>query len=88
MPTLTKTLLWLAIFSFVGLPAHDALASQGISKNRAVSAATAKYPGKVVKISSNKNYYHVRVLQKTGQVITVKVDKKTGKVLQSRKRGR
>jgi uncharacterized membrane protein YkoI len=73
----------MVLLSLFQLPVADASGRGGsrqVTKNEAVKAARAKFPGKVVKISNAKKYFNVRVLQKNGRVITVKVDKKTGKV--------
>ena len=88
MPTLFKTLLLCVLLSLSMAPTVDAQSGNGISKNKAVKMATAKYPGKVVKITGSSKTYQVRVLQKNGRVITVKVDKTTGKILNPRKKGR
>ena len=88
MPALFKTLLLCALLGLSMAPVVDARSSNGVSKNKAVRTATAKYPGKVVKISSGSKFYQVRVLQKNGRVVTVKVDKATGKILNQRKKGR
>lgn len=88
MHILTKTVLTLVILCLFQIPVATARGDGGISKNQAVSTATKKYPGKVVKISGGKKFYQVRVLQKNGRVMTIKIDKKTGKIIQSRKKGR
>ena len=73
----------LCLVTLVGhLP--EASARGDLSRGDAVKAAVGKYPGKVVKISTQKQFFHIRVLQKNGRVITVKVNKKTGTVKKSR----
>lgn len=87
MRILTKTALLiavLALFQLAPVYADDS----GISRGQAVKAAVARFPGKVVKISGDKKYYQIRVLQDNGRVVIVKVDKKTGRVLTSRNKGR
>ena len=88
MPALLKTLLLCALLSLVMASTAQARNGNGISRNSAVKTATSEYPGKVVKITGSNKFYQVRVLQKNGRVVTVKVDKKTGKILNSRKKGR
>ena len=51
-----------------------------ISKQQAVKLVKSNYPGKIVKIQNGRQYYKIRVLQKSGRVITLKVDKTTGKI--------
>lgn len=81
MSALLKTLLLSALLSLFLATTADARSTKGVSKNKAVSTATAKYPGKVIKISGGSKFYRVRVLQKSGRVVTVKVDKKSGKIV-------
>lgn len=88
MRILTKTALLIAVLGLFHLAPADARGNGGISKSQAVKSATARYPGKVVKISGGKSHYQVRVLQKNGRVVIVKVDKKSGRVTTSRKKGR
>jgi uncharacterized membrane protein YkoI len=51
-----------------------------INKKQAISLALAEYTGKTLKVTENKDFYIVRILQKDGRIIDLKVDKKTGKV--------
>jgi len=88
MPTFVKTLLLSILLCLFTATAVDARSNKGVSRNKAASMATAKYPGKVVKISGSKQFYQIRVLQKNGRVVTVKIDKKTGRILNSRNKGR
>lgn len=81
MSALLKTLLLSTLLSLSLASTVDARNTKGVSKNKAVSTATAKYPGKVVKISGGSKFYRVRVLQKNGRVVTVKIDKKTGRIV-------
>ena len=79
MQILTKSVLVATLCCLFAMPVAQAK-SNGVSKNQAVRTATSKYPGKVVKISNNKATYRIRVLQKNGRVITVTVDKKSGRI--------
>ncbi len=58
-----------------------AQADKGISKSRAASAAQRQYGGKVLKVSRSGDRYRVKILQKTGKVVIVTVDARSGKVL-------
>jgi uncharacterized membrane protein YkoI len=84
----TNTLLTVLLSCLLTATTVEARSNKGVSKNKAVSTAVSKFPGKVVKVSGHSKFYQIRVLQKNGRVVTVKVDKLTGQILNSRKRGR
>lgn len=56
-----------------------------MSKNQAALQAQKSVKGRVLKVEQNKSKYKVKVLQKSGRVVTVDVDKKSGKVSNSKK---
>jgi uncharacterized membrane protein YkoI len=51
-----------------------------IDKAQAAQQAQQAVKGRVLKVESNKSKYRVKVLQKSGRVVTVDVDKKSGRV--------
>lgn len=51
-----------------------------VSREQAVAIAQQSYPGKIVKVQSDKQQYRIRVLQTDGRVITVVVDGQSGRV--------
>lgn len=51
-----------------------------IDKKQAITLALAKYAGKTLKVSEENTYFVVRILQKDGRIVDLKVDKNTGKV--------
>lgn len=51
-----------------------------LNKSQAAKKAQQKVNGRVLKVDQNKNKYRVKVLQKSGRVVSVNVDKKSGKV--------
>ncbi|ALO42369.1 PepSY domain-containing protein [Pseudoalteromonas phenolica] len=51
-----------------------------IDKKQAITLALAEYAGKTLKVSEENNFFVVRILQKDGRIVDLKVDKKTGKV--------
>jgi uncharacterized membrane protein YkoI len=59
---------------------------QPIDKSQAAQKAQQKYQGRVLKVDQNKNKYRVKVLQKSGRVVSVDVDKASGKVSSKNKR--
>ena len=51
-----------------------------INKSEAAQKAQKKVKGRVLKVDQNNSKYRVKVLQKSGRVVSVDVDKKSGKV--------
>ncbi len=56
------------------------------TKSEAAKKVQQKVNGRVVKVDQNKSKYRVKVLQKSGRVVSVDVDKKSGEVSQKKKR--
>ncbi len=56
-----------------------------IDKSQAAKKAQQQVKGRVLKVDRSKNKYRVKVLQKSGRVISVDVDKKSGKVSKKKK---
>jgi uncharacterized membrane protein YkoI len=50
------------------------------TKSEAAKKAQQKVSGRVLRVDQSKNKYRVKVLQKSGRVVSVDVDKKSGKV--------
>ena len=51
-----------------------------ISREQAAALAQQRYPGKIVKVQSDRHNYRIRVVQPDGRVITVLVDGQSGRV--------
>jgi uncharacterized membrane protein YkoI len=56
------------------------------TKSEAAKKAQQKVSGRVLKVDQNKSKYRVKVLQKSGRVVSVDVDKKSGKVSKNDKK--
>ena len=56
------------------------------TKSEAAKKAQQKVSGRVLKVDQNKSKYRVKVLQKSGRVVSVDVDKKSGKVSKKNKK--
>lgn len=56
------------------------------TKSEAAKKAQQKVSGRVLKVDQSKSKYRVKVLQKSGRVVSVDVDKKSGKVSKKKKR--
>ncbi|AGH46100.1 PepSY domain-containing protein [Paraglaciecola psychrophila] len=67
------------------VPAQDTKTAPK-SKSEAAKKAQQKVSGRVLKVDQNKSKYRVKVLQKSGRVVSVDVDKKSGKVSQKKKK--
>ena len=71
----------LVAFSLLVSPVSNAQSkSKGIDKEQAVRKAQQQVKGRVLKVDQGKSKYRVKVLQKSGRVVNVDVDKKSGKV--------
>ncbi|MEP7706213.1 PepSY domain-containing protein [Paraglaciecola sp. 25GB23A] len=55
------------------------------TKSEAAQQAQQKVNGRVLKVEQNQTTYRVKVLQKSGRVVSVDVDKKSGKVTKEKK---
>lgn len=49
-----------------------------LDKSQAAQKAQQRYNGRVLKVDQQKDKYRVKVLQKSGRVVSVDVDKKSG----------
>ena len=56
------------------------------TKSEAANKAQQKVSGRVLRVDQSKSKYRVKVLQKSGRVVSVDVDKKSGKVSQKKKK--
>jgi len=74
------------ILLIIGLLASISLQAKGtqdalqITRERAAALAQERYPGKIVRVQTEKQQYRIRVLQADGRVITVLVDGQSGRV--------
>lgn len=86
-----KALIFVIIFGGLsGAPL--ALAQQtppakevSLSKSEAAEKAQKKVRGRVLKVEQDRDNYRVKVLKKSGRVVSVDVDKKSGQVKRSNK---
>ena len=53
---------------------------KGLNKEQAVRKAQQQVKGRVLKVDQRNSKYRVKMLQKSGRVVNVDVDKKSGKV--------
>lgn len=59
---------------------------QQIDKTQAANKARKQVNGRVLKVDQQSDRYRVKVLKKSGRVISVDVDKRSGKVNQTNKK--
>ncbi|MFT4940166.1 MAG: putative membrane protein YkoI [Paraglaciecola sp.] len=57
-----------------------------IDKSQAAKRAQQKVKGRVLKVDQSNSKYRVKVLQKSGRVVSVDVDKNSGKVSKEKKK--
>ncbi|WP_438862692.1 PepSY domain-containing protein [Neptunicella sp.] len=76
------------LISLLVLPVMTTLAQQDkkepIDKAQAIERVKQNTQGRVLKVNQNKDQYKVKVLQKSGRVVSVDVDKKSGKIVKPR----
>lgn len=75
-------ILFSCLFSLLLVSTEIAAADpkkSSLNKSQAAIKAQKKVTGRVLKVDQNKNKYRVKVLQKSGRVVSVDVDKKSGK---------
>lgn len=58
--------------------------SSNISKAEAVAKAQQHVSGRVLRVDQGANTFKVKILQKSGRVVTIDVDKRTGRVTKQR----
>ncbi|MCH8537938.1 MAG: hypothetical protein LAT66_09225 [Alkalimonas sp.] len=51
-----------------------------IDKEQAAELALQRYPGRVLNVKTESQHYRVRVLQHDGRVVTLLVDRRTGRI--------
>lgn len=73
-------LLTIALLISVSLPAKGISDKPQINRQQAAALAQERYPGKIVRVQTDKQNYRIRVLQADGRVITVLVDGQSGRV--------
>ena len=71
--------LLLCLALLLSLPA-TAADNKPLDKAQAAQKAKQATSGRVLKVDQQKNKYRVKVLKKSGRVVSVDVDKKSGKV--------
>jgi uncharacterized membrane protein YkoI len=77
----TKVLLLTIALLFSALPNANVMSDKRqVSREQAAALAQQHYPGKIVKVQTEKHYYRIRVLQANGRVITVLVDGQSGRI--------
>jgi len=76
--------LFLIYSVFIGAESFAAKAPVVKSANQAAQMVKSRYGGKVLKVQSSQSkgskVYRVKLVKKGGQVVTVSVDAKTGRV--------
>lgn len=82
--TFLSTLLLTMTLLFAAPSLAQDSRGQSINKAQAVQMAQQAVSGRVLRVDQSQNKYRVKVLQKSGRVVTVDVDKRTGRVTKQR----
>jgi len=83
--TLRAVALVLTLFIFSGGSAFAQQEKSGeLSKSQAVERARQAEAGRVLRVSQTNQKYRVKVLKESGRVVSVDVDKRSGKVKTSK----
>jgi uncharacterized membrane protein YkoI len=59
-----------------------------INKTQAANKAKQMVKGRVLRVEQGKKNYRVKMLKKSGRVVSVSVDKQSGKVVETKKSGK
>lgn len=78
-------LLLVVSTSFSGVALAQADKDEDISKSQAVKRVKKVENGRVLKVDQTRQKYRVKVLKKSGRVVSVDVDRRSGKVNSSKK---
>ncbi|MDO6711873.1 MULTISPECIES: PepSY domain-containing protein [Alteromonadaceae] len=79
-------LLMTLALCFGGQVSAQETSKDNIDKAQAANRVLQKVNGRVLRVNQSKNTYKVKVLQKNGRVVTVDVDKRSGKITKQRSR--
>lgn len=80
MPALRILILSSLLLTCSMAQARNDDAGKVVSREQAAALAQQHYPGKIVKVQQQQQYYRIRVLQSDGRVVTVLVDGQTGQI--------
>lgn len=85
--TIRTKILFTCLTSWLLLCAEAVVAQSSppqVDKASAAKKAQQKVNGQVLKVDKRKNNYRVKILQKSGRVVSVDVNKKSGQVSQKK----
>lgn len=71
--------IFIALTLLINAPVYAA--SEGISKQEAVSIAQQTYPGRVLAVNRKGNVFRVKTLNDNGEIRIIQIDIKSGKVI-------
>lgn len=78
--------LVLAPVGFASAQQQDKRQAETIDKAQAAERAKQYENGRVLRVDQDRNTYRVKVLKKSGRVVSVEVDKRSGKVQPTKER--
>ena len=71
---------------FTGVSSHAQEKQQSLNKAQAAKKAQQQVNGRVLRVDQQKSKYRVKLLKKSGRVVSVDVDKRSGKVTPQKKK--
>ncbi|MDP4536399.1 hypothetical protein Q3O60_09390 [Alkalimonas collagenimarina] len=77
---LRRTAILLLVALLLAAPAAVQANRASIDKEQAAELALQQYPGRVLNVKTESQHYRVRVLQRDGRVVTLLVDRRTGRL--------
>lgn len=80
MLRVTLLLLLVALWQTPVMANSQQQNTKAISKEQATQLAQQRFPGRILKVQTDRQVYRIRVLQADGRVINVKVDGQSGRV--------
>ena len=83
MRSVAGLLFWSVLIISAPVSAQQKSQSQTIDRAQAAAKAQQRVNGRVLRVEQSSGKYRVKVLKKSGRVVSVDVDKRSGQVRQS-----
>lgn len=77
---LRRTAILVVVALLLVAPASVQANRASVDKEQAAELALKQHPGRVLSVKTESQHHRVRVLQRDGRVVTLKVDRRTGRL--------
>lgn len=74
------TAMWVLVALLFAAPMSADANRTSLNKEQAAELALERYPGRVLNVKTESQHFRVRVLQHDGRVVTLLVDRRTGRI--------